>query len=278
MHLASGPIAKLHTALNADQQAQYALPMGDQVIDLMPYIGQFLRLEHLGDIQCVGCGRAIRKSFQQGYCFPCTQRLAQCDLCIVKPERCHYHLGTCREPEWGEQHCMQAHYVYLANSSGLKVGITRAQNIPHRWIDQGATSALCIAQVSQRRIAGLLEVEIAQHVADKTNWRKMLQGDPEPIDLADWRDRLWDQVQSVVQSLQTDFGAESIRFLADQAPVDIQYPVLHYPTKISSHNLLKNPVVTGQLQAIKGQYLLLDTGVLNVRKFAGFHLKIAANA
>lgn len=267
-----GRIAKLRGQLTKTGCVQYALPIDDQFVDLMPYIGQDLQLQHLGDINCVACGRAIKKSFQQGYCYPCTQKLAQCDLCIVKPERCHYHLGTCRQPDWANDHCMQAHYVYLANSSGLKVGITRGTNVPFRWIDQGASQAVLIAQVLNRRIAGLLEVAIAEHIADKTNWRKMLQGTPQPVDLVDWRQRLLAEVQPTITSLQSEFGQTAVLSLSDEPVVEITYPVQHYPTKISSHNFDKTPEVCGQLQGIKGQYLIFDSGVLNIRKFAGYQI------
>ncbi len=270
--MVDGPIAKLKGQLTTTHQVRYALPIGSQLIDLLPYIGQQLLLKYVGEISCVACGRKIKKSFQQGYCFPCTQKLAQCDLCIVRPERCHYHLGTCRQPDWADQHCMQAHYVYLANSSGLKVGITRGSNVPFRWIDQGASQALLIAQVANRRLAGLLEVAIAQYIADKTNWRKMLQGVPEAIDLISWRQRLLVEVEPTIAKLQNEFGEVSVMTLPDETVTLLDYPVQQYPAKISSHNFDKIPHVSGQLLGIKGQYLILNTGVLNVRKFSGYHV------
>ena len=141
-----GKSEKLIGVLDSQNLVSYVLPLDGKLVNLNNLIGQKISLEHLGIIHCVACHRLINKSFQQGYCFPCTQKLAQCDLCIVKPERCHFHLGTCREPEWGETHCLQDHVIYLANSSGLKVGITRQKNILNksRWIDQGATQALPI--------------------------------------------------------------------------------------------------------------------------------------
>ena len=121
----------------------YGLNFVDQDdFPLNPYIGQRLTLKWHGEIKCQHCGRASKKSFSQGYCYPCSQRLAQCDLCVMSPERCHYDKGTCREPAWGEEFCMQSHIVYLANSSGIKVGITRPSQLPTRWLDQGAVQAL----------------------------------------------------------------------------------------------------------------------------------------
>src|SRR5690606_39924851 len=112
------------------------------------------------------------------------------DLCIVSPERCHYEQGTCREPAWGEQFCMTDHIVYLANSSGLKVGITRASQIPTRWIDQRASQALPIMRVATRQQSGMVEGLLRGQVADKTNWRALLRGEPAPLDLPAGRDRL----------------------------------------------------------------------------------------
>ena len=120
----------------------YRLRVGEARVDLNPLLGQSLALRYSGRIQCVHCGNKTNKSFSQGYCYPCFIKLAQCDMCIVKPETCHYAAGTCREPDWGKQFCFQPHVVYLANSSGIKVGITRRSQIPTRWIDQGAVQAL----------------------------------------------------------------------------------------------------------------------------------------
>ncbi|MEQ8514948.1 MAG: DUF2797 domain-containing protein, partial [Chromatocurvus sp.] len=138
--LATGHVRKMRTIL-ADT-VQYRLPLGDSETPLNDWIGRTLRLSFLGDIHCIYCDRKTRKSFSQGYCYPCFKRLARCDSCIVKPETCHFFAGTCREPEWGEANCMIDHVVYLANTSGIKVGITRGSQVPTRWMDQGATQAL----------------------------------------------------------------------------------------------------------------------------------------
>ncbi len=125
-----------------DSPVSYLLPLDDELIPVNQFIGKALSLTFQGEIHCIECGRKTRKSYNQGYCFPCFKSLASCDMCIMKPETCHYQQGTCRQPEWGETHCFQDHYVYLANSSAIKVGITRGTQIPTRWIDQGASQAL----------------------------------------------------------------------------------------------------------------------------------------
>ncbi len=255
--------------------ARYTLRAGTQRLDLNACLGRPLRLSWSGAIACTHCGRATRKSFGQGYCYPCFKRLAQCDTCIVKPELCHYFEGTCREPEWGERHCFQPHVVYLANASGLKVGITRATQVPTRWLDQGAVQALPVLAVESRQQAGFVEVLFKEEVADRTNWRAMLKGDVAVLDLAAERDRLLARLDSGLANLRERFGHEAIRTL-DERAVSLDYPVLEYPRKIVSHNFDKHPEVTGTLQGVKGQYLILDSGVINLRKFTGYEVEVAA--
>ena len=152
-------------------------------------LGQSIRLCFTGAIHCVACDRLTKKSFNQGYCFPCLRKLAACDSCIVSPEKCHLAEGTCRDPDWAETHCQVPHIVYLSNTSSVKVGITRETQIPTRWIDQGATQAKPIARVQTRLQSGLLEVLCAQQVGDRTAWQTMLKGDGEPQDLEAIRQR-----------------------------------------------------------------------------------------
>lgn len=252
----------------------YALPIGESRLPMNALIGKQLTLQYSGEINCVNCGRKTSKSFNQGYCFPCMQSLAECDSCLIKPELCHYHEGTCREPAWGEEHCFQYHYVYLANTSGLKVGITRQTNVPARWLDQGASQALPIYRVRDRLTAGLVEVILKQHVADKTAWQRMLKGIPGNIDLAHERDRLHHECQQDIAEVLTNHGDDAVQFLANDRVIDINYPVTVYPEKVKALNLDKTAEITGALLGIKGQYLILDTGVLNVRKFSGYKIRL----
>lgn len=252
---------------------QYQLAVGEHRIELNPFLGQTLTLSHTGNIFCTACGRKTKKSYAQGHCFPCMRKLASCDMCVMKPETCHYFEGTCREPEWGDSHCMVPHYVYLANTSGIKVGITRHTQLPTRWIDQGATQGLPILKVATRQISGLVEVALAKKVADKTNWRTMLRGDEAPLDLTAAAAQLLPEIQSTIDELQLTYGADAIRVL-EQPIVDLSFPVLEYPQKIVSHNFDKNPHVSGTLLGIKGQYLIFDTGVINVRKFTGYEISV----
>ena len=274
VQLATGSVRKMRTEL-ADS-VQYRLPFGDSETPLNDWIGRSLQLSFLEEIRCIHCDRKTQKSFNQGYCYPCFKRLARCDSCIVKPETCHFFAGTCREPEWGEANCMIDHVVYLANTSGIKVGITRGSQVPTRWMDQGATQALPVFRVSNRLQSGLVESLFARHVADKTNWQAMLKGPGEVRDLAAARDALMAECATDIAALQAAHGVDAIQTLPDAAETTISYPVLTYPVKVKSFNLDKTPDIGGTLLGIKGQYLIFDTGVINMRKYGGYRLQLTA--
>ena len=270
--LGAGNARKMRTSL--EQQVAYTVLLGDDEIPLNQYLGRHLQLDYQGVINCIACERKTNKSFSQGYCYPCFRRLAQCDTCIVSPEKCHYAAGTCREPQWGEEHCMVDHVVYLANTSGLKVGITRGTQVPTRWMDQGATQAQPIFRVSTRLQSGLVETLFKNHVADKTNWQAMLKGDAEPKDLEQQRQDLMASCATELASLQQQHGLQAISVLEQAPETRISYPVLEYPKKVKSFNLDKTPGVGGTLMGIKGQYLIFDSGVINMRKYGGYHLTL----
>ncbi|MDE3736627.1 MULTISPECIES: DUF2797 domain-containing protein [Pseudomonadaceae] len=274
LELGRGALSKMSVRL--ETPVQYGFRLGEADIAANPLIGKQLRLEFLGAIHCTHCGRKTKKSFSQGYCYPCFTKLAQCDSCIVSPEKCHFDQGTCREPEWGERFCMTDHVVYLANSSGIKVGITRASQVPTRWIDQGASQALPIMRVATRQQSGFVEDLLRSRVADRTNWRAMLKGEAPSLDLPSVRDELFEHCAEGIRALQDRFGLQAIQPVSDIQTVEISYPVDAYPTKVVSFDLDKTPVVEGTLRGIKGQYLILDTGVINLRKYTAYQLAISA--
>ena len=259
-----GVLDKMHVCLNRGV-AHYKLPVDETYIALNDLLESNINLHWDGAIYCKNCKALTKKSYAQGYCYPCSQTLARCDLCILLPERCHYHLGTCREPRWGEENCFTSHVVYLANSSALKVGITRLSNIPARFIDQGAVSALPILKVNSRLKSGKLEYILKQFISDKTNWRKMLKNEVSPVDLRA-------QKKNLLLKIKNDIDALGAEILEDKI-IKINYPVLSYPKKISALNFDKTAHISGKLLGIKGQYLLLDTGVLNVRKFSSYFIR-----
>lgn len=270
----AGQLAKMQTTFSADTAVKYQLLVGNEQLVLNPLIGETLKFTFAGEIFCQNCNRKIKKSYSGGFCFPCAQKLAQCDLCFMKPELCHFDQGTCREPQWGLSVCMQDHIVYLANSSGLKVGITRTSQVPTRWMDQGATQALPIFRVKSRYQSGLVEVAFKQHISDRTDWRKMLKGAAEPLDLSASRDKLMHTCQAEIATLRASLGEDAIVSLTDEQPVEMTYPVVQYPTKVTALNLDKTPQIEGCLQGIKGQYLMFDKGVLNIRKYAGYQVAV----
>jgi len=271
-----GALRKMRAQLSADGKVQYRMVIGEQEVELNALIGRQISLQYSGHIDCQHCGKKTKKSYSQGYCFPCMQKLAQCDMCIMKPETCHFEKGTCREPEWGEKNCFIPHYVYLANTSGLKVGITRHSQIPTRWIDQGATQALPIFKVNTRLQSGLVEIALAEFIADKTNWRAMLKGSAADIDLQAIATELKPKIAEKLADLALKYGDDAITEL-DENVVNLHFPVQEYLTKISSFNFDKTAEVSGQLLGIKGQYLIFDSGVINIRKFTSYHVSLQVN-
>lgn len=272
--LALGTLAKMRSEAGAP--VTYAMPVGDLDVAMNPLLGQRLALRFEGTILCVACGRRTNKSFNQGYCYPCFKSLAACDTCIMSPERCHFREGTCREPEWGLANCMTDHVVYLANGTGLKVGITRAGQVPTRWIDQGAIQALPLARTATRQQAGLLESAMKAHVSDRTQWQTLLKGNPEPMDLAAARADLLARCAPEIERLQEEFGIQAIAPAEDAEVWSFDYPVLEFPVKVRSLALEKLGEVEGELLGIKGQYLILSSGVINIRKYTGHEVELLA--
>lgn len=243
---------------------QYYLPLGDQQLSLNEWVGHEIEMRYLGQKSCTACGRIVNKLYNNGYCYPCFTKLAECDICIVKPHECHYHLGTCRDNEFAETNCMTPHYVYLALSSGVKVGLTRKNRGKARWIDQGALRAIPIAEVPTRKLAGEMELLISKHIPDKTNWRKMLTGDVDDIDLLSARE----QVRSLLP-------AEFQGYLLNEDEIfEFTYPILETLDKITSLSFDKQDTIAGRLLGIKGQYFILDHAVVNIKKHTGYKVEV----
>lgn len=268
---AEGNLSKLFGQLA--QPIEYALVLNNQRYALNEHIGKLIKLTFTGQINCTACQRRIKKTYNQGFCFPCSQKLAVCDMCILKPSLCHYEQGTCREPEWGQANCFIPHMVYLANSSGVKVGITRETQIPTRWIDQGAIAALPILKVQSRYQSGLIESTFAREVSDKTNWRKMLTNQVPNIDLVSVKEELLSKVRDEINEISSQFKPGDIAFLETNDITELTFPVHQYPSKVSSFNFDKTPEIQATLEGIKGQYLIFDTGVINIRKFTGYFVQ-----
>ncbi len=244
---------------------QYYLDMGSDVINVNQLIGKKIEITFV-KYQCMGCGKD-KKLFRQGYCYDCFYSLPQAADWIMKPELSKAHLGIeDRDLEFEKKLQLKPHIVYLANSSNVKVGVTRKSQIPTRWIDQGAHEALEILEVPNRYLAGIAEVALKEYVNDKTNWRKMLANNLEDVDLVQWREKLKTHLPDEVQDY----------FLENKKETAMYFPVQHYPTKIKSLNLGKTPNFKGKLMGVKGQYLLFENEtVFNVRNHEGFVVKLS---
>lgn len=278
MTLYQGNIRKMQVHTNSSNLAQYVLPVGEHKVEMNALIGHSIKVRYEGKIHCVHCAAATKKSFNQGYCYRCLTKLAQCDTCIIKPELCHYDNGTCREPAWGEANCLSDHFVYLANTGTVKVGITRhvTDGVSSRWLDQGATQAIAVMRVQNRLTSGLVEMAFKSHIADKTNWRTMLKSQPDTVDLVQLKESLLEQVEGDLDEIIEEYGFQAID-IVDAPAIDIHYPVEQYPEKVKSINLDKDLTFEGTLLGIKGQYLMLDGDrVINMRKYSGYALTIEA--
>lgn len=250
--------------------ARYRLAAGppggaaDRFLDLAGAVGGGLLIEYLGRVSCSHCGSDTPKSYGGGYCYRCFTTLARCDLCVVSPDRCHFAAGTCREPAWGEAHCMRPHLVYLANSSGPKVGITTRGGELTRWLDQGATQGLVVAEAATRHLAGVTEATLARLISDRTDWRALLREDAAPVDLPALRDGLRPRIGTL---------PEGVSWRDDGRVETLAFPVEAYPARLERLTLERHPRVAGRLAGIKGQYLLFEHGVLNVRRHRGYHVR-----
>ncbi|MCO5274721.1 MAG: DUF2797 domain-containing protein [Flavobacteriales bacterium] len=269
-----GPLRKLKswladvTAPGGLSMAGYALPLGDQLLPLEGRVGAAFTLRFTGGRSCVRCGREVKKLYGDGLCFPCFRDAPEASPCIIRPELCEAHLGRGRDVPWEREHHLQEHLVYLSFTGNVKVGVTRSVQVPVRWIDQGAMLAVPIARVPYRQLAGAIEVDLKQHFADRTEWRRMLLlSDPVPGEVA-----LLQARAHVAEVLDTAFREF---FLPAEPVVSIGYPLENVPPKLVSVHLDKLPEIAGKLQGIKGQYLVWADGrVLNVRSHSGFHVDV----
>jgi len=245
---------------------QYKLPVGEDFVDMNALIGKEISMNFTGQINCISCGKTTKTSFNQGFCYNCLQTAPEASESVIRPELSKSHFGIARDMEWAEKHDLIDHFVYLAVSSEVKVGVTRNHQIPTRWIDQGASYTIKLAKTPNRHIAGVIEVFLKDHFTDKTNWRAMLKNEIlEDFDLPAEKERVIHLLPSELQKYID----------ADNEVVSIEYPVEQYPEKITSIGFDKMPEIVGTLAGIKGQYLLFDDNrVLNIRKHNGYFLRV----
>lgn len=253
-------LSKMATKL--ENEIQYFLAVDNDWLPMNELIGKPIILVFEGQINCIICGKKTKKSFGNGACYSCFMSAPESSPCIINPELCEAHLGKGRDIEWEQKHHNQPHIVYLAKSSAIKVGVTRATQVPTRWIDQGASEAIILAEVPYRRLAGEIEVQLKNHFTDKTNWQQMLKNIVAEDDLLEVKEEV----------LNYYLDAAYHEFISDNDTIiSLNYPVENYPAKIKSVRLDTVPIIESTLRGIKGQYLYFGSGqVFNVRNHSGY--------
>jgi len=261
-----GLLSKMKSALK--EKVQYWLVLDKTLqVHLNPLLGSRVSIEWTGKINCISCGKMIPKSYGQGFCYNCLMASPEASPCIMRPELCEGHLGKGRNSEWETANHIQPHAVYMAQTSAIKVGVTRLTQIPTRWIDQGAWRAIVLAEVPYRQLAGLIEVELKQFISDRTDWRKMLSNQQDDEDL------------KVLSQTMTSFLPPTLAPYAtpDASIVELQYPVLKYPNEPKGISLEADKIAEGILTGIRGQYVILDGfRVMNMRKYSGYEITFSA--
>ena len=255
-----GVLRKMQTEIGSP--IQYYMVFENDFLNVNQILNKKLKIDFV-KYQCLNCGND-RPIFRQGFCKNCFFETPSAGDWIMRPELSTAHLGKeDRDLDYEKKVQLKPHIVYLANSSNVKVGVTRKTQVPTRWIDQGAHEAIEIVEVPNRYLAGITEVALKNHVGDKTNWRKMLTNTVEDENLVEWRNKLRQYIP--------EEAAEY--FIESNSETTIEFPVLRYPEKVKSLNLTKTPNFEGVLKGIKGQYLIFeDDTVFNVRGSEGYYV------
>jgi hypothetical protein len=240
----------------------YHLPLEDKLIPMNDLIGKTISIKYENEIYCISCGALTKRSFSQGFCYKCFISSSETSECILRPELCLAHEGKGRDMEWERKHHLQEHFVYLALSSDLKVGVTRSTQVPTRWIDQGASSAICLAKTPNRFLSGAIEVSLKKYLTDKTNWQRMLKGEvKQGLNLPEEKKKVKELLSDELKQY----------YFEEDIITEINYPVIAFPKKVKSIDFEKQNLLTGKLTGIKGQYLIFEDGsVLNIRRHNGY--------
>jgi hypothetical protein len=260
-----GVLTKMETEFS--HPIQYYLVFKNDFINMNQLLDKTITIQFV-KYQCLNCG-LDKPIYRQGFCKSCFYEIPQAADWIMRPELSTAHLDKeDRDLAYEKQVQLQPHIVYLANSSNVKVGVTRKSQVPTRWIDQGAHEAIEIVEVPNRFLAGITEVALKDHVSDKTNWRTMLKNDIKDEDLVEWRERL----KPYIPEEAKDY------FIETNTETNLDFPVIKYPEKPKSLNLIKEQHYTGKLVGIKGQYLIFeDDTVFNIRGNEGLVVSISIN-
>jgi len=258
-----GVLTKMQTEFL--EPISYYLVFKNDFINLNQLLNKTLEFNFIGH-ECLNC-HLDRPIYRQGFCKSCFFDIPQAADWIMKPELSQAHLDIeDRDLDYEKRVQLQPHIVYLANSSNVKVGVTRKTQVPTRWIDQGAHEAIEIVEVPNRYLAGITEVALKDYVGDKTNWRTMLKNEIKDESLITWRDKLKQFIPEEAKPYFIDNNEET----------NIVFPVLQYPQKPKSLNFEKTPHYKGVLKGVKGQYLIFeDDTVCNIRSNEGRVVQIS---
>ncbi len=261
----AAPVRKM--ILSVSQPAVRAwMPLGRHLVDVNALIGKPLRLSWPGMAECQSCGGIFSELHAQGFCKKCFFDSPLAGASIVRPELSTAHLGKAdRDLEFERAYQLQPHTVYLADSGGIKVGVTRTRQQVTRWLDQGATRAKVLAITENRYEAGLIEVALKAHFSDKTDWRKMLAGLSFDAEFSAAVDRALGAIPAELQRFAVTDGLEH------RAHWSLAPGFSAKSVKLSQPGDVLEGVLAGQ----RGQYLgFADGRALNVRSHEGLFLSL----
>lgn len=245
---------------------QYYLNVGETRIHMNEMIGKRLIFRFLNEINCINCGEKTTRSYHHGYCYNCFISLPQTDEGILSPEKDRSHEGISRDMAWAKENTLTDHYVYLALTSNLKVGVTRAKQVTTRWIDQGASQAIRLAKTPYRKLAGDIEVFLKDYMSDRTQWKQMLLSKESTIDLV--------EEKAKAAAL---LPPELSQYLSlDNRIQKIVYPGQYDFKKIYQRSFDKEDKISGTLIGIRGQYLIFEEGfATNIRRHNGYLVELS---
>ncbi len=262
---AHGVLDKMSTSFI--NPVQYFLKLGDDKVPVNTLVGNKIKLQWTGKIFCTVCGKKTSKSFGEGMCYNCFANAPENAECIIRPELCEAHLGKGRDPDWENRNHFKPHLVYLALTNTVKVGVTREDQIPTRWIDQGAHKGIILVETPYRQLAGFIEVVLKDHLTDKTHWQKMLRNESSNgLDLLQEKQRIIQLIPEHFQQYKS----------ANDEVIEIIYPVEEYPVKVTSLSFEKMPIIEMKLMGVRGQYFIFENGyVMNIRSKSGYEVELS---
>ena len=259
----SGVLKKM-TSIH-DNPVRYIIDFDNDLIFLNQIIGKKIKIHKTGYC-CLSCFENLQ-IFANGFCKKCFFESPIAGDWIMKPELSKAHLGIeDRDISYEKKVQLQNHIVYLSKTSGIKVGVTRSNNMSTRWIDQGAIEAVVLIEVPNRYLAGVAVVQLKEKFSDKTNWRKMLTSNFEEADIIKNKKIALDELGSEFEEF----------FKTDSEVMKFNYQIDKSIDSVKSVSLKKSDDIEGKLIGIKGQYLIFeDSSVFNVRSNEGYVVDVS---